>query len=329
MVEGRNMDVCGRGYTVDGETQNDVAWDKSQRLQTRKVECTPAQEMEYRSTGAYACVVAYRRSSALNKQRNSPNPSQIILIQPTLPKDLNRGAPINKARPRRVPSPKYLIIALLLALGQRPGHPRRTRALDLLIVLLKALLEREPAELLLGLKQLRRASGVVRRGGVRGQECARHHLQPRVDEARDLGNQRLQPSTAHASSTREPGLLGHNARRRRRHESALGLLLLLGAEETARGERRDRRRRRALLLRVASGHAGEAGLLGLQSWKSGLLRLLERRSLAGEACRLRLQAWKACLLGLLERRVLAGEAGLHWVLVPCLALALSPLRHRR
>lgn len=86
-----------------------------------------------------------------------------------------------------------------------------------------------------------------------------------------------------------------------------------------------------MLLReptTTTGHTGKPGLLGLKARVSGLLRLLEGRSLAREACRLGLESWEACLLWLLERWVLAGEAGLHGVLVPCLALALSPLRHR-
>lgn len=87
-----------------------------------------------------------------------------VLVKPALSEDLNSRLTVDETSAASIPSAEDLVVGLLLAFRERPGHAGSCRALDFLVMLLKALLERQAAELLLGLEWPRRAlSGVGHR----------------------------------------------------------------------------------------------------------------------------------------------------------------------
>ena len=72
---------------------------------------------------------------------HAPYPPELLLRQPTLPKDLERGLAVDKACVARIPSAEDLIVLLFLRLAERPGHLGRGCSSLLLVVLLEGLLQ--------------------------------------------------------------------------------------------------------------------------------------------------------------------------------------------
>ena len=105
-----------------------------------------------------------------------PNLGQFILVKSALIEDVKRSLTRNESFTLRVPSPKDLIVHLLLSLAERPWDLGRSRSSLSLIVLQERLLE------VLLLLELRRTSGVVRHRWVSGKQRTRHHLKTRVNE---------------------------------------------------------------------------------------------------------------------------------------------------
>ncbi|KAJ7041980.1 hypothetical protein C8F04DRAFT_112950 [Mycena alexandri] len=285
--------------------------------------------------------------SAVIDVGQSPDPREIVLVEPTLAKDTERSGTVDEARLLGVPGAEDGVVALLLRRSERPGDARLLR-----LTLLEGLLEREAVGQLL-LLELRGTACAVGRGGVEGHERAGHHLQAWIDEAGGLGDEGS--LGGEASWLGAEGWAGGGV-----HEAiwvllggeeAAGLALELGREGwDGRGRRRGslleicadvarrlrlqkallRRPAKARLLRLLEAlRTGRniARLLGHQPASKTLLLLL--RILLQKLWVLWLELRVLLLLLLLELRILlelwvtARKSRLHGVLVPW----LLPLGH--